>query len=103
MIVIKRKQRIHHTGHGLGSIFKRLTSKFTKEGTKKAIKRVVDSAIAHKVSDAVVKGALGATEKLVEDTLIKQLKRKPQEEEDIADGSSKQKKKKKVGFGIIFD
>ena len=99
MIVIKRRYIV---GRGLGNLFKRLTSKISREGTKSTIKRIANSAIAHKVSDAVVNGAISATEKLVEDTIVKQLKRKsPPPAAD--DDDVEKKKKKKIGFGIIFD
>ena len=74
MIVIQRRQRVH-VGQGLASsLFKRLASRVSVDGTKKAIKRAANSAIAHKVANAVVNGAVNATEKLVEDTIVKKLK-----------------------------
>ena len=94
MIVIKRNQKI---GRGLGSIFKRLSSRITKEGTKNTIKRAANSAIAHKVADAVVNGAVNATEKLVEDAVVKSLKRKSSNTDQV------EKKKFLTGSGIILD
>ena len=96
MIVIKRNEKI---GRGFGSLlFKRLSSsRITKEGAKNAIKRAANSALAHKVADAVVNGAVNATEKLVEDAVVKSLKRNTSNSDQV------EKKKFFAGSGIVLD
>ena len=114
MLVIKPR---YHTGSGLfGNLFK----KITKDSVKKVIKHAVSSPIAHKVADAVVKGAVTATEKVVENTIIDKLKKRPapsvpsqltkrQKIDTIINGSGLEEVvekaiiKKIIGTGIVLD
>ena len=103
MIVIKSRypKRI---GSGIFSrIFKKISEKVTKDGLQKVINRATSSTVAHKVADAVLRGATSATEHVVESAIIDTLKRKQPE---------KKEKTKKIkldisdlvnGTGIVLD
>ena len=126
MIVIKSIYN-RFSGSGLiGNLFK----KITKDRVKDVIKQAASSSIAHKVKNAVVKGAVAATEKVVENAIVDNLKKRPlsppsdssqltkrQKIENIINsGSGLEKvvekaiienlnhpKKRKIGSGIVLD
>ena len=113
MLVVKRKG----TG-GLGryrkgsGIFGKLSGKLVSSGFKKVISSAASSALAHKVTDAVVKGATSATEKASEDiarglyTALKDKvvgQKRPLPLEDSTLELRKKINKVFDGTGIVFD
>ena len=91
MLVIKSRYQTRKSGSGVfGRIFKKISEKITKDGLTKVINKATSSAVAHKVADAVLRGATSATEKVVESAIVDTLKRKQQQ-------PTTEKKKKKEG------
>ena len=88
MIVIKPKypsRKYCYGGSGIFDILKKIISKTASStvarkvinaATSDQLKTIAKSTVAHKFADAVVNGAVSATQKAVEDVLIKKLQKR---------------------------